>query len=203
MAHDIAPLADAIAEAESAADPILVFGASAITDRRDVIPAAIEQAGGRIAAFGMPVDPGNLLLSATLGGATVVGLPGCARSPKLNGFDFVLWRMRPGLPVGRTEIAAMGVGGLLTEIPTRPQPRDEPAAEAPRAAPDRRRRAGRGPVLADGVATSCWPTSAASRWCGTSSRRRLPARPRRHCCHRQRRSGVRAAACGPAGELRR
>jgi molybdenum cofactor cytidylyltransferase len=80
----------------------------------------------------MPVDPGNLLLTARLHGATVVGLPGCARSPKQNGFDFVLRRIAAGLPVGRTEIAAMGVGGLLSEIPTRPQPRDERPAETPR-----------------------------------------------------------------------
>jgi molybdenum cofactor cytidylyltransferase len=130
VAHETAALAGAIKEAKG--DPILVFGASAITDRRDVVPAAIEAAGGTIEAFGMPVDPGNLLLTARLGGRTVVGLPGCARSPKLNGFDFVLWRIAAGLPVGRTEIAAMGVGGLLTEIPSRPQPRDERPASAPR-----------------------------------------------------------------------
>jgi molybdenum cofactor cytidylyltransferase len=131
VAHETAALAAAIGEVKSA-DPILIFGASAITDRRDVVPAAIAAAGGTIDAFGMPVDPGNLLLTARLGEVTVVGLPGCARSPKQNGFDFVLWRIAAGLPVGRSEIAAMGVGGLLTEIPTRPQPRDERPAELPR-----------------------------------------------------------------------
>jgi molybdenum cofactor cytidylyltransferase len=81
----------------------------------------------------MPVDPGNLLMMGRLGNRTIVGLPGCARSPKLNGFDFVLWRLASGLPVGRAEIAAMGVGGLLMEIPTRPQPRDEPTISIPHA----------------------------------------------------------------------
>lgn len=133
VAHDMGALAAALKEA-SGADPILVFGASAITDRRDVIPAAIEAAGGTVTHFGMPVDPGNLLLIGKLGGADVIGLPGCARSPKLNGFDFVLWRLAAGLPVSRAEIAAMGVGGLLMEIPTRPQPRDERPAEVPHAA---------------------------------------------------------------------
>lgn len=132
VAHETGAVADAIIRAKGA-DPILVFGASAITDRRDVIPAAIEQAGGRVTHFGMPVDPGNLLLLGELDGRRVVGLPGCARSPKLNGFDFVLWRMAAGLSVGRAELPAMGVGGLLTEIPTRPQPRDERPVEAPRA----------------------------------------------------------------------
>ncbi|MBS0277354.1 MAG: molybdopterin-binding/glycosyltransferase family 2 protein [Proteobacteria bacterium] len=134
VAHETAAVADAIADAKRAGcDPILVFGASAITDRRDVIPAAVERAGGAVAHFGMPVDPGNLLMMGRLGDATVVGLPGCARSPKRNGFDFVLWRLAAGLPVGRSDIAAMGVGGLLMEIPTRPQPRDEPAASIPHA----------------------------------------------------------------------
>lgn len=137
VAHEPDALAAAIEEAKTAGcDPILVFGASAITDRRDVIPAALEKAGGHIAHFGMPVDPGNLLLIGSLGDAKVVGLPGCARSPKLNGFDFVLWRLAAGLPVGRKEIAGMGVGGLLMEIPSRPQPRDEPvtASHAPKIA---------------------------------------------------------------------
>ena len=42
------------------AELVIVFGASAIADRRDVIPAAIERVGGSIEHFGMPVDPGNL-----------------------------------------------------------------------------------------------------------------------------------------------
>lgn len=134
VAHEVTPLANAISKAKKAGcDPILVFGASAITDRRDVIPAAIETAGGIVEHFGMPVDPGNLFLIGKLGETVVIGLPGCARSPKLNGFDFALWRLAAGLPMGRAEIAAMGVGGLLIEIPTRPQPRDEPPNEAPRA----------------------------------------------------------------------
>lgn len=131
--HGTADLAAAIVEADAAgADPILIFGASAITDRRDVIPAAIELAGGQIEHFGMPVDPGNLLLIGRKGQRAIVGLPSCARSPKLNGFDYVLWRLLAGLPAGPAELNAMGVGGLLNEIPTRPQPRDERPAEAPR-----------------------------------------------------------------------
>lgn len=132
--HKAEALAVAIKEAHAAlCDPILIFGASAIADRLDVVPAAIERAGGTVTLFGMPVDPGNLLLLGKLDEATVIGLPGCARSPKLNGFDYVLWRVLAGIPVTRTDIAAMGVGGLLSEIPTRPQPRDERPVEPPRA----------------------------------------------------------------------
>lgn len=105
---------------------LLIAGASAITDRRDVLPAAIEAAGGRVDHFGMPVDPGNLLLLGSLDGVPVLGLPGCARSPKLNGFDWVLRRLVADVTVGRGDLMGMGVGGLLTEIPSRPQPREMP-----------------------------------------------------------------------------
>ena len=104
---------------------VLIHGASAILDRRDVIPAAIVAAGGRIDHFGMPVDPGNLLLLGHVGERTVLGLPGCARSRKVNGFDWVLERLVAGLPVGPSEIMRMGSGGLLAEIPSRPLPRAE------------------------------------------------------------------------------
>ena len=80
---------------------VIIFGASAITDRRDVIPAAIEAFGGRIERFGMPVDPGNLLLLATRGETAILGAPGCARSPKENGFDWVLQRLIAGVPTSR------------------------------------------------------------------------------------------------------
>ncbi len=104
-------------------DLILVYGASAITDRRDVIPAALEMAGGAVEHLGMPVDPGNLLMLGGLERVPVLGLPGCARSMSINGFDFVLQRIAAGLTVTAQDIMAMGVGGLLKEIPLRPRPR--------------------------------------------------------------------------------
>ena len=87
-------------------------------------PAGIVAAGGAVSHFGMPVDPGNLLLLGSLHGEPVVGLPSCARSPKVNGFDFVLQRLFAGLAVTGKDVMRMGVGGLLQEIPNRPQPRD-------------------------------------------------------------------------------
>ncbi|WP_159586587.1 NTP transferase domain-containing protein [Chelativorans xinjiangense] len=112
-------------------DMILVFGASAVCDEDDVIPAAIRRVGGTVSRVGMPVDPGNLLVVGTLDGKPVLGAPGCARSPKLNGFDWVLDRLVAGLQVSPEEIASMGVGGLLMEIPTRPQPREVAVKPAP------------------------------------------------------------------------
>ncbi len=136
--HDEAAVGAALREALAAgAAPVMVLGASAVTDRRDVIPAAIEAAGGTVEHFGMPVDPGNLLVLARVGATPVIGLPGCARSPKPNGFDWVLQRISAGIPVTRADVTRMGVGGLLAEIVTRPQPRgaDAPATQhAPRIA---------------------------------------------------------------------
>jgi molybdenum cofactor cytidylyltransferase len=128
--HEQDALARAIDEVRNeGAELVIVFGASAIADRRDVIPMAIEAVGGDIEHFGMPVDPGNLMLIGRLRGQAVIGAPGCARSPKENGFDWVLMRLLAGLPVTRDDITGMGVGGLLMEIVTRPQPRSEPAPE--------------------------------------------------------------------------
>jgi len=122
--HQQGELAAAIEELLGlGAELVIVFGASAIADRRDVIPAAIEQIGGAIAHFGMPVDPGNLLLIGSAAGVPVLGAPGCARSPVENGFDWVLMRLLAGLAVTRDDITGLGVGGLLMEIVTRPQPR--------------------------------------------------------------------------------
>jgi molybdenum cofactor cytidylyltransferase len=131
VAHEVGEVAAAIARcAAEGLDPILVLGASAIMDRRDVIPAALAHAGGEIVRLGMPVDPGNLLLLGRLGAGTVIGVPGCARSLKPSGFDWVLERVCAGVPIEAAELAALGVGGLLDEISVRPSPRRDPAVAA-------------------------------------------------------------------------
>ena len=101
----------------------LALGASAIADREDVIPAAVTRCGGTIDHFGMPVDPGNLMLLGRVGDMHVLGLPGSARSPRLHGFDWVLQRLVADMEVSGEDLMRMGVGGLLKEIPGRPMPR--------------------------------------------------------------------------------
>ena len=184
VTHDAKAIAGALQELKGeGCDIFLIAGASAIVDRHDVVPAGIEEAGGEVIHFGMPVDPGNLLLTAKLDGKPVLGLPGCAKSPKYNGFDMVLERLAAGLPVGRAEIVRMGAGGLLAEIA-------EPPAAARRqrrrgggpAGSAARRRAGarRRPLDAAWAApTRCWPMPKGSRWSCTPSRRRSPRRPSR------------------------
>ena len=127
--HERAALSRSLQEVlKEGAELAIVFGASAIADRRDVIPSALESIGGHVDHFGMPVDPGNLLMiGGDASGHPVLGAPGCARSPKENGFDWILMRLLAGLPVARYDITGLGVGGLLMEIVTRPQPREEVA----------------------------------------------------------------------------
>ena len=124
VAHETSALAGAIEQSLASNSFAVVFGASAMSDFDDVIPAAIRAAGGTVIRAGMPVDPGNLIVLGAVGGQPVIGAPGCARSPRENGFDWVLDRLLAGLDVTADDIAGMGVGGLLTEIPTRPQPRE-------------------------------------------------------------------------------
>lgn len=119
--HDEHAIAQALAVQKT--DLTLILTGSATSDIEDVAPAAVRRAGGQIDRFGMPVDPGNLLFTGCCNGQAVIGLPGCARAPALNGADWVIARVICGIKVTDADISAMGVGGLLKEIPTRPQPR--------------------------------------------------------------------------------
>ena len=140
-AHTESAIADSLRKLiADGADLLLVVGASAVVDRRDVGPAGIVAAGGEILHFGMPVDPGNLICLGQIGERPALVLPGCARSPVLNGIDFVLCRLFAGLAIGPRDIMRMGVGGLLKEMDTRPLPREKAPATprsgiAPRSAP--------------------------------------------------------------------
>ena len=125
--HDSEAIAEAIKEAPG--EILFVLTASATSDPRDVAPEALRAAGGKVEAYGMPVDPGNLLFFGDLNGKPVIGLPGCARSLALNGADWVLERLICGVALSQADISAMGVGGLLKEIPTRPRPRASRAGQ--------------------------------------------------------------------------
>ncbi|CAH2604958.1 NTP transferase domain-containing protein [Rhodovastum atsumiense] len=140
------------------AELLLVAGASATVDRRDVGPAGVVRAGGAIDHFGMPVDPGNLICLGHIGTVPAYVLPGCARSPRPNGIDRVLARVFAGLPVGAAEVMRMGVGGLLKDTSARPLPRARAAGRPPEAmAPAPRRPRIAAVVLAAGTSTRMGP----------------------------------------------
>jgi molybdenum cofactor cytidylyltransferase len=131
---DFVPLEDETGEAQLAdilarrrgegSELIVLAGETAIMDRHDIVPRAVERAGGHVEALGAPVDPGNLLMIAYLGPTAVVGAPGCARSRKVNIVDWVLPRLLAGDRLTRGDINALGHGGLLEEAPERPMPRE-------------------------------------------------------------------------------
>jgi molybdenum cofactor cytidylyltransferase len=128
--HETGQIAAALRQLlRQGADILLVAGASAVVDRRDVGPSGIVEAGGEVLHFGMPVDPGNLICLGRLGGRPALVLPGCARSPKLNGIDWVLSRLFAGLVVDGRAVAGMGVGGLLKDVGARPLPRAKAASD--------------------------------------------------------------------------
>lgn len=135
-AHTSDGIAKALHElADAKCDIVLILGASAIVDRRDVVPLAITDAGGNIDHLGLPVDPGHLMLLAHLGPMSILGIPGSARSPRLHGFDWVLQRLVAEINVTPADLTRMGVGGLLKEIHGRPMPREQEKAQMPDAPP--------------------------------------------------------------------
>ncbi len=160
--HREAPIAEALQSLlAQGADLVMVAGASAVVDRRDVGPMGIVRAGGEIRHFGMPVDPGNLICIGripTSAGTSVPALvlPGCAGSPRPNGIDFVLQRLYAGLDVGPAEVMGMGVGGLLKDTEARPLPRAK-ATEVPVLAPQPRRPPIAAIVLAAGLSSRMAP----------------------------------------------
>ncbi|MGB1182848.1 MAG: NTP transferase domain-containing protein [Candidatus Puniceispirillaceae bacterium] len=115
---------------QAGAELVLICGGSAIADKQDVVPVAIEELGGQINQLGLAVDPGNMLMVAEWQGMPIIGMPGCARSPKLNGFDWVLHLLLAGIELSRRELADLAAGGLLGEIAARPMPRSR-AVKAP------------------------------------------------------------------------
>ena len=98
-------------------------GASAIADRLDILPEALRMVGGEVIHLGLPVDPGNLSMVGQWDDMLVLGMPGCARSPKLNGLDWLLQKMLAGIKLDKSELSGMAVGGLLADIASRPLPR--------------------------------------------------------------------------------
>ena len=124
VAHEAAAIDQAITASRANGPAVmLIAGGSAIADWRDEVPMGVIAAGGRIDHFGLPVDPGNLLMLSHIDEMPVIGMPGCARSIKMNGFDWILHLLLADLRIDAAEIADMAAGGLLMEIVSRPLPR--------------------------------------------------------------------------------
>jgi len=104
---------------------ILLAGETAIMDRQDIVPRAVERAGGQVECVGVPVDPGNLLMLGYMDSIPILGVPGCARSVKTNIVDWVLPRLLAGDKLARLDFIRLGHGGLLEDTRQRPMPRSK------------------------------------------------------------------------------
>jgi molybdenum cofactor cytidylyltransferase len=114
-----------VSMARAGTELIILAGETAIQDRFDIAPRAVERAGGRVECVGVPVDPGNLLMVAYLQEIPIMGAPGCARSRKTNVIDWVLPRLLVGEKLRKDDLIVLGNGGLLDDTPLRPQPRGD------------------------------------------------------------------------------
>lgn len=106
-------IVEAVQRLLAAHDMLIIAGQTSIMDEHDLVPRALRAAGATFELHGAPVEPGNLLALAYAPGKPILCAPGCARSPSHNVVDMVLPRLLAGEHLGRREIAALGLGGLL------------------------------------------------------------------------------------------
>ena len=98
-------------------DLILCTGGMSV-DPDDKTPRAIRDTGADIVSYGAPVLPGAMfLLGYFADGTPILGLPGCVMYAKATVFDLVLPRIAAGVPVSRTDLKALGHGGLCLSCP--------------------------------------------------------------------------------------
>ena len=97
-------------------DLILIYGETSISDINDVVPRSIKDTKGKIISSIMPTDPGNLLLVGKINRKDIIGVPGCAKSIKRNGFDDILERVCHGEKFTRKKIAEIAAGGLYKTL---------------------------------------------------------------------------------------
>ena len=101
-----------LAMRERKPDMILCTGGMSV-DPDDNTPGGIRAAGADIVCYGAPVLPGAMFLLGYFDdGTPVMGLPGCVMYAGATVFDLVLPKVAADVSVTRTDIAAMGEGGL-------------------------------------------------------------------------------------------
>lgn len=94
------------------ADMIVCTGGMSV-DPDDRTPAAIKATGAEIITYGVPVLPGAMfLLAYAQGRVPIVGLPGCVMYARTTIFDLVLPRLAAGDRILKSELTALGHGGL-------------------------------------------------------------------------------------------
>jgi len=97
-------------------DLLLIYGESSISDLNDVVPRAVLDSKGKVLSSLLPTDPGNLLLVGSIQKTPLIGVPGCAKSIKRNGFDDVLERLCHGETFTKRKLLDLAEGGLYKTI---------------------------------------------------------------------------------------
>jgi hypothetical protein len=90
---------------------ILVSGGMSV-DPDDQTPEGIRRSGASVECHGFPVLPGSMFLLAYLQDTPILGLSGCVLHDPVTAFDFLLPRLLAGERVSRSDIIALGIGGL-------------------------------------------------------------------------------------------
>ncbi len=92
-------------------DLILVSGGMSV-DPDDQTPEGIRRSGASVECHGFPVLPGSMFLMAYLQGTPILGLSGCVLHDQVSAFDLLLPQLLAGEKISRSDILALGHGGL-------------------------------------------------------------------------------------------
>jgi molybdopterin biosynthesis enzyme len=101
---------------DKGAELILVTGGMSV-DCNDLTPKGIELSGASIIKYGPPILPASQFILAYLGDIPICGIPGGALFSRITTFDLLLPRLLAGDQIERSEIVAMGHGGLCMDCP--------------------------------------------------------------------------------------
>lgn len=99
---------------DEGAEMVLTTGGMSV-DPDDVTPAGIRATGAEVVTYGAPVLPGSMFMLAYLGQVPICGLPGCVMYNSTTIFDLVLPRIFTGERLTKSDIVALGQGGLCEE----------------------------------------------------------------------------------------
>ena len=93
------------------AELILLTGGMSV-DPDDLTPSAIRSTGAELVTQGFPMQPGNMLTIAYLGGTALVGVPGASMHSPVTSLEVFLPRIFAGVRIEKDEVANFGEGGF-------------------------------------------------------------------------------------------